>query len=130
MSEMPRIPMAAFGLLLVLAAGRPAAAAVAAEGYCTEGAVNTITSNYSGGATEVAERCEICLHVRVQDAGAPDGWEQAGVVCNIWSDAQAHDVMFRIGQCGLIVPQFEGVGAFYNAAVPIRVEAVRKPPCT
>ena len=121
------------GTSLVVAftlAGGPASAV---ENACANGAVNVITSNYGGGSAGLTEegnglatRCEICLSVSVQEPGAATGWEQVASVCNIWNDAQAHDVMFKIGQCGLIVPEFERAGRFYGAAVPLRIEAVRQ----
>ena len=114
---------------LLLLALLPGVRAEAQE--CPAGAVNTITSNYGGLAAaglqgDLTERREICLFVRAQvgDDGTTGSWEDVGRVCDIWSDTQAYDVMFRIGKCGLIVPQFEGVGNFYGAAVPLRVEAV------
>jgi hypothetical protein len=136
MSGMRRIGTASCLLLVLLAAER----AEALEGYCTSGAVNTITGNYVGetltaqaardGEEGLTDRCEICLVVRVQEAGAPGGWGEVGRVCNIWTDARAHDVMFRIGQCGLIVSGgFEQGAVYYGSAVPIRIEAVRLPPC-
>jgi hypothetical protein len=133
MSGTSRIGLAAALALAVLAG----AGAEAAEGYCANGAVNTITNNYTplyagapGADTALAPSgCEICLIVRVPEAGAAGGWEEVGRVCNVWTDAQAHELMFRIGQCGLIVPQFERPGVFYGHAVPLRIEAVRQPPC-
>jgi hypothetical protein len=117
-------------LLLVLAA---ASGSEAADGYCAQGAVNAITGNYTGTGSAgdgeqgfATTRCEICLVVRVPGEG---GWEEAGRVCNIWSETVAHDVMFRIGQCGLIMPVFEQAGTFYGANAPIRVDAVRQSPC-
>lgn len=131
--QMRRIGTVPYLLLALLAAGR----AEALEGYCTNGAVNTITGNYLGGTQmagdgeeRLTDRCEICLVVRVQEEGVPGRWEEVARVCNIWSDARAHDVMFRIGQCGLIGPGgFERGEVFYGSAVPIRIEAVRLPPC-
>lgn len=133
MSGMRRIGIACGLLVALLAAGR----AEALEAYCENGAVNTITGNYVGagqtasdGEEGLATRCEICLVVRVQEASAAGGWEEVGSVCNIWNDARAHDVMFRIGQCGLIVSGgFERGAVFYGSTVPIRIEAVRQPPC-
>ena len=133
MSGMRRIGTVFALLLALMVTGR----AEALEGYCANGAVNTITGNYVGvgetareGEESLTERCEICLVVRVQEDAAPGRWEEVARVCNIWSDARAHDVMFRIGQCGLIVPRFERSGVFYGSAVPIRIEAVRQPPCS
>ncbi len=136
MSGMNRVIASASVLAVVLvASGR----AEAVDGYCASGAVNTITGNYASAGTGAARdgdqgltaapRCEICLIVRVPEDGAPGRWEEVAQVCNIWSDAAAHDVMFRIGQCGLIVPAFERAGAFYGSNVPIRIEAVHQPPC-
>lgn len=133
MSGTSRVGFAAALALAVLAG----AGAEAAEEYCTNGAVNTITNNYvsaNAGLTDpvaglAASRCEICLIVRVPESGAQGGWEEVARVCNVWTDAEAHELMFRIGECGLIVPQFERAGVFYGHAVPLRIEAVRQPPC-
>lgn len=73
------------------------------------------------------EKCEICVAVRVQTGD--DSWEHVAQVCGLWSDAQAHDLMFRIGRCGLIVPAFEAVGNYYGPNVPIRADAVWTSPC-
>ena len=135
MSGMNRIASGSVLAVVLLAAGR----AEAVDGYCANGAVNMITGNYTSAGTGAARdgeqgftantRCEICLVVRVPEDGAPGRWEEVAQICNIWRDAVAHDVMFRIGQCGLIVPSFERAGAFYSSAVPIRIEAVRQSPC-
>jgi hypothetical protein len=130
------------GGLLVLAM-MAAGAAQAQDEQCPSGAVNTITGNYLGtsAATDpvtdpvtspVADRCETCVVVRVQtgDGGEGGTWEQVGQVCNIWSDAKAHEIMYRIGRCGLIVPAFEEVGSFYGPSVALRAEALRMPPCS
>jgi hypothetical protein len=126
-----RLAGTACGLFVfLLGAGR----AEALEGYCTNGAVNTVTGNYVAtdkvAGDEGLAQCEICLVVRVQEPGVAGGWEEVGRVCNIRSDAQAHDVMFRIDQCGLIVPQFEAPGLFYGSKVPIRIDAYRLPSCS
>jgi hypothetical protein len=125
-------------LVLALAPGARGWTAELTASPCANGAVNTITGNYVDQGAGLGDEegfapshCEICLIVRVQvGADGPRGsWEEAGRVCNLWTDAQAHEVMFKIGQCGLIVPEFEAVGQFYGTAVPTRIEAIRLPPC-
>jgi hypothetical protein len=108
-----------------------------AQDACANGAVNLVTGNYGLGAGAavtdddgLATECEICVAVSVQVVnGANGGWEQVATICGLRTDAQAHDVMFRIGQCGLIVPAFETSGQFFGAAVPIRAEAARQQSC-
>src|SRR5262245_44482469 len=71
---------------------------------CPNGAVNTLTGNYVDG-TEPQTGCEICLMViDTQRLDYTGNYPQLGEVCNIWSDAKAHEVMWRIGQCGVIIP--------------------------
>ena len=119
---------------LVLALS-PAGAALAQDDQCPKGAVNTITGNYTGQLQDpkepAAASCEICLYVRVQTGEAVENgiWEDIGRVCDIWSDQQAYDVMFRIGRCGLIVPSPEGEATFYGAMAPIRARGEYVYPC-
>lgn len=111
-----------------------AGAAAAQDDQCPKGAVNTITGNYTGQLQDPkmpASLCEICVYVRVQTGdGAESGtWEDIGRVCDIWSDQQAYDVMFRIGRCGLIVPSADGAAAFYGTMAPIRARGEYVYPC-
>ena len=123
----------ACGLLLALLAGGPA---LGAEGYCANGAVNGITGNHGGqqdtegSFTDLSVKCEICVIVRTwTQEGESGSWQEVARICDIWSDAAAHDVMFRIGQCGVIIPKFEQVGEYLSWNTPMRIEAVRLPPC-
>jgi hypothetical protein len=97
-----------------------------AQDACANGAINLVTGNYvHGKGDQPVPGPEICVSVQIQvaDGDVQGAWEEVAGICDLWSDAQAYEVMFKIGQCGLIVPVFEGVGQFYGASVPIRMQA-------
>jgi hypothetical protein len=89
-----------------------------------------VAPNYPEGNSP-PEECEYVLSVERQDPEVPSGWSPVGEIVEVWTMTRAHSLMWRIGQCGVIVygpGEWESPGRFYHAA-ELRVTAVRQPPC-
>jgi hypothetical protein len=107
-------------------------------GYCSEGAVNVVSPNYAAAwHAQPPDECELVIGVeRVdprasQDSYTQSGWLPVGELQGVTTVRGAHQLMFLIGQCGVVLygaGGWESPGRFYQAS-ELRVAAIRQPPC-